>query len=106
MAAGDQRSDTLMQDRSPLSQRRLLQRTAGPYKGVIQVPVTTLDDILVEGGAPQPLDFLSVDVEGHEIEVLRGFNFARWQPRLILLEDHTTELTETTLNVCISPASS
>ena len=83
-----------------------MQRTAGPYKGVIQVPVTTLDDILVEGGAPQPLDFLSVDVEGHEIEVLRGFNFARWQPRLILLEDHTTELTETTLNVCISPASS
>ena len=73
-----------MQDRSPLSQRRLLQRTAGPYKGVIQVPVTTLDDIRVEGGAPQPLDFLSVDVEGHEIEVLRAFNFARWQPRLIL----------------------
>lgn len=59
---------------------------------VIQVPVTTLDDILADGGAPQPLDFLSVDVEGHEIEVLRGFNFARWQPRLILLEDHVGNL--------------
>ncbi len=44
---------------------------------LIQVPATTLDDILMEGGAPQPLDFLSVDVEGHEIEVLRGFDFAR-----------------------------
>ncbi len=59
---------------------------------VIQVPVTTLDDILVQGGAPRPLDFLSVDVEGHEIEVLRGFDFARWQPRLILLEDHVGNL--------------
>jgi hypothetical protein len=31
----NQRPDTLMQDRSPLSQRRLLQRTAGPYIRVI-----------------------------------------------------------------------
>src|SRR5271163_224902 len=29
----NRRPDTLMQDRSPLSQRRLLQRTAGPYIG-------------------------------------------------------------------------
>ena len=61
---------------------------------VIQVPVTTLDDILVQGGAPRPLDFLSVDVEGHEIEVLRGFDFAHWQPRLILLEDHVGNLSK------------
>jgi len=59
---------------------------------LIQVPIRTLDDILVEGSAPHPLDFLSVDVEGHEIEVLRGFDFARWQPRLILLEDHVVNL--------------
>jgi len=59
---------------------------------VIQVLVRTLDDILMEGAAPQRLDFLSVDVEGHEIEVLRGFDFARWQPRLILLEDHVGNL--------------
>ena len=61
---------------------------------VIQVPVRTLDDILAEGGAPQPLDFLSIDVEGHEIQVLRGFNFARWRPRLILLEDHVGNLSK------------
>jgi len=63
-------------------------------EAVIEVPVRTLDDILVEGGAPQPLDFLSVDVEGHEIEVLRGFDFARWRPRLILLEDHVGNLSK------------
>lgn len=63
-------------------------------EAVIDVPVRTLDDILVEAGAPAPLDFLSVDVEGHEIEVLKGFNFARWRPRLILLEDHVADLSK------------
>lgn len=58
----------------------------------IQVPVRTLNDILEEARAPRPIDLLSVDVEGHELDVLRGFDFARWQPRLILLEDHVTSL--------------
>jgi hypothetical protein len=31
-------------------------------------------------------------VEGHELDVLRGFDFAYWRPRLILLEDHVTSL--------------
>lgn len=60
----------------------------------IDVPVRTLDDILTEAGAPTPLDFLSIDVEGHELEVLRGFDFARWRPRLILLEDHVSDLSK------------
>jgi FkbM family methyltransferase len=58
---------------------------------MINVPARTLDSLLEEAGAPRPLDFLSVDVDGHEIEVLRGFNFARWSPRLILLEDRTAD---------------
>lgn len=59
---------------------------------VVMVPARTLDDILEEAGAPAPIDLLSVDVEGHEIEVLRGFDFAQWQPRLILVEDHVGSL--------------
>lgn len=56
--------------------------------GTIDVAVRTLDDVLAEVRAPAPIDFVSIDVEGHEVEVLRGFDFERWQPRLILLEDH------------------
>jgi FkbM family methyltransferase len=59
---------------------------------IIAVPARTLDDLLVEAQAPAPIDFLSVDVEGHEFEVLQGFSFARWRPRLILLEDHVSSL--------------
>ena len=44
--------------------------------GTIEVPTRTLDDILTEAGAPAPIDFVSIDVEGHEVEVLRGFDIA------------------------------
>ena len=58
----------------------------------IDVPVRTLDDLLEEAAAPTPVDFVSIDVEGHEVEVLSGFDLARWRPRLILVEDHVTNL--------------
>jgi FkbM family methyltransferase len=61
---------------------------------VIDVPIRTLDDILAEVGAPQGFDFLSIDVEGHELDVLQGFDIARWRPRLILLEDHVADLSK------------
>ena len=38
----------------------------------INVPIRTLDSILVEATTPA-FDFLSIDVEDHEIEALRGF---------------------------------
>jgi FkbM family methyltransferase len=56
-------------------------------ESVVEVPIKTLDAILTEADAPSPIDFLSIDVEGHEIEVLEGFDFRRWRPRLVLIED-------------------
>ena len=61
-------------------------------RGTIAVKTRTLDDILNEAGAPTPIDFVSIDVEGHEPEVLAGFDLARWRPRLILIEDHVLDL--------------
>jgi len=61
---------------------------------IIDVPVQTLDKILQESRAPVGFDLLSLDVEGHELEVLQGFDLPRWQPRLILLEDHVADLTK------------
>jgi FkbM family methyltransferase len=58
----------------------------------IDVLVRTLDGILTEINAPQPIDFMSIDVEGHELDVLQGLDLAHWRPRLILLEDHVTSL--------------
>jgi FkbM family methyltransferase len=59
---------------------------------LIEVPVRPLDDILVQAEAPAGFEFLSIDVEGHELEVLSGFDLARWRPRLVLIEDHVANL--------------
>ena len=61
---------------------------------IITVPIRTLDSILAEAGTPTNFDFLSIDVEGHEIEVLLGFDIARWRPQLVLLEDHVADLSK------------
>src|SRR5205085_12172065 len=39
-------------------------------KTVVAVSVQTLDQVLAEAAAPTPIDFLSIDVEGHAREVL------------------------------------
>jgi FkbM family methyltransferase len=52
----------------------------------IQVQLKTLDSILKENEISQ-IDFLSLDVEKFELEVLEGFDLAKWKPRLILIED-------------------
>ncbi len=62
-------------------------------QGTIDVAVRTLDELLTDAAAPAPIDFVSIDVEGHEPEVLEGFDLARWKPRLILVEDHILTLT-------------
>lgn len=70
---------------------RLMEARASP-QGSISVTVKTLDQVLAEAQAPAPIDFLSIDVEGHEVDVLKGFDLERWRPRLILLEDHLLDL--------------
>ncbi len=76
--------------RSGLNRERMAPGSKAEY--VIAVPTKTLDGILNEAQAEAPIDLLSIDVEGHEIEVLSGFDFQRWQPLLILIEDHVGTL--------------
>jgi FkbM family methyltransferase len=76
--------------RSALDRDRMAPGSQTDY--VIAVPTRTLDSILDEVAAPVPLGLLSIDVEGHEVEVLEGFDFDRWQPALVLIEDHVNSL--------------
>jgi len=61
--------------RSALDRDRMAPGAQATY--VIIVPTRTLDSILEEAAAPIPIDLLSIDVEGHETEVLQGFDFNR-----------------------------
>lgn len=51
-----------------------------------EVEVITLNEVLEQAGNPQ-IDYLSIDVEGNDLQVLRGFDSQRHHPRLIMIED-------------------
>src|SRR3954467_8344944 len=51
----------------------------------VTLPMTTLA-ALCEAHAPASFEFLKVDVEGAEADVLRGADFARFRPKIIVVE--------------------
>jgi FkbM family methyltransferase len=53
------------------------------------VPLVTLDDVL-EGHADS-IDFVVLDVEGHELAALEGFDLQRWKPTALLIENNEDE---------------
>jgi FkbM family methyltransferase len=74
---------------STLKNRLMVPRsTIPPVVGTVRV--RTLDSILAEAQISS-IDLLSIDVEGAEIDVLRGFSLERFKPRLILIEDHVRD---------------
>ena len=67
------------------------QRAGRERTGAIAVPVTTLDRAVRSTGflerCGEHVDFLSIDVEGLELEVLQGFSFHAPRPRLVVVEE-------------------
>jgi FkbM family methyltransferase len=53
----------------------------------VRANTTTLDDVLERSGISS-IDFLSIDVELHEPQVLKGFSIDKYHPRLIGIESH------------------
>lgn len=62
-----------------------LQQEVGHGSQARPVPVTTLAKICAEH-VDGEIDFLSIDVEGHELEVLDGGDWTRWRPRVVVVE--------------------
>ena len=51
----------------------------------VRVPVRTLESVLDEV-RPPPIDFMSLDVEGYELNVLKGLNLEKYRPEYMLVE--------------------
>ncbi|MEA2779614.1 MAG: hypothetical protein QOK29_1158 [Rhodospirillaceae bacterium] len=64
-----------------------------PILGEVEVRLATLDSLLAEAGI-EKVDLLSIDVEGLEIDVLRGIDLEKYGPDLVLLEDHVYDWTK------------
>jgi FkbM family methyltransferase len=56
----------------------------------ITVRTATLDSLLEESGFGQ-LDFVTIDVEGHELSVLEGFDLGTYRPRIVIIEDNSID---------------
>lgn len=54
---------------------------------VEQIPIKNVNEILHEAGVTQ-IDVLSVDVEMLDTMVIKAFDYNRWRPRVIAVEDH------------------
>ena len=55
--------------------------------------VSTLQAVL-DAHADATIDFLKIDVEGHEEQVLRGVDFGVWRPRVVVVEATQPSSTE------------
>ena len=64
----------------------------------VDVPVRTLESLLDEI-RPEIIDFFSLDVEGYELNVLKGLNIKKYQPTFILVEAWSYE----EVNAFLSP---
>ena len=54
---------------------------------VFEAPAKTLDEILHAVGAPNSIDLFTLDVEGAELDVLRGVNFDKYRFDNLVVED-------------------
>lgn len=57
----------------------------------VRVPTITLTEALTRANAPRAIDFISIDVEGTEIDVLRGLDLDRFSPAVLIVEGNTPE---------------
>lgn len=59
------------------------------YNYEFSIPATTLDALLDSiDHDTKKIDFFSLDVEGYELEVLKGLNLKKYNPKVILIEWH------------------
>jgi FkbM family methyltransferase len=58
----------------------------GKKSFLYKVKVRTLNSILDQSKAPNEIDFLSIDTEGAEFEVIAGINFEKYKFRYMLVE--------------------
>jgi FkbM family methyltransferase len=58
---------------------------------VVEIETRSLADFLAAAGAPRRIDYLSIDTEGSEYEILSRFDFAKYEVALITVEHNYTE---------------
>jgi FkbM family methyltransferase len=58
---------------------------------VIEVETASLNDLLEFHSAPQGIDYISIDTEGSELEILKTFDFKKWKVMLFSIEHNSSD---------------
>ena len=62
--------------------------------------MTTLEEILDTNlKSNDRLDFFDIDVEGFDLDVLKGNNWNKYRPKIVLVESHESFIEDTTSQV-------
>lgn len=72
---------------SAVSEHNKARKEKAQLLEVRTLPKRTLTQLLRECGAPHKFELLSVDVEGMDMQVLRGLDMDTYHPKLIVVED-------------------
>ena len=72
---------------------RLVESHAGIINNVQRIPVKvrTLNSILALHPEITEIDFVSIDTENTELDVLKGFDIEKWKPKLFVIENNFDE---------------
>ena len=57
----------------------------------VELVTTTLNDLLEQANAPRNIDYLSLDVEGAELEVLKGLDLSKYRFKALTIEHNFEE---------------
>ncbi len=71
---------------NPKAARKAISSRGAVLKNEQPIRISTLKDILGSLTIDRSIDFMSIDVEGFEKEVIAGGDWQHYRPRLILLE--------------------
>lgn len=65
------------------------------YEQITKVKLRTLDRIIQKyekkNGKIERIDFISIDTENTELDVLKGFDIRKWYPKLMIIENNFDE---------------
>ena len=73
-------------ENSPINQQNSLVKQNNEQRE-IEIQAYTLDDLLISRNIENP-DYLNIDTEGNEMDVLEGVNFDKINPKLITIEEN------------------
>jgi FkbM family methyltransferase len=66
--------------------RAATERGRARIERTLKLPVRPVASVLAEQFASAAPDFLSLDVEGLDLEILKAWDFKRWRPKLVCVE--------------------